>query len=92
MKPFFVSILSDCTIGALVGDDTICFMRDYDSVAMPLDAALDVAVETLRLLLDDHRLRTHHGEGLGTYLGKADQMELRRILGRIGGPEGPYAA
>lgn len=58
-------------------------------MSLPRDLAVEIAAETLRLVLDDEDLSNHRGEALSAYLGEADEMELRRILSRIGGPDRP---
>jgi hypothetical protein len=89
MNSYFTCISADSVITALVGNEAIAFAKDQHSVDMPLDVAVEVAAETLRLLLDDELLRNHRGEALADYLGENDEMELRRILSRIGGPDRP---
>ena len=89
MNAYFRSLSFDSVITALVGDDAIAIAKNDDSVLLPLEVAVEVAAETLRLLLDDERLRNHRGQALAGYLGETDDMELRRILSRIGGPDRP---
>ena len=89
MHDFFRSLSFDSVITALVGDDAIAIAKNDDSVLLPLEVAVEVAAETLRLLLDDERLRNHRGQALAGYLGETDDMELGRILSRIGGPDRP---
>ena len=89
MNAYFRSLSFDSVITALVGDDAIAIAKNDDSVLLPLEVAVEVAAETLRLLLDDERLRNHRGQALASYLGETDEMELRRILSRIGGPDRP---
>jgi hypothetical protein len=89
MSCYYTSLSLGSVISALAGEDSITVARDEDSVIVPLDVAVDVAAETLRLLLDDELLRNHRGEALADYLGENDEMDLRRILSRIGGPDRP---
>jgi hypothetical protein len=89
MNSYFTCISADSVITALVGNRTIAFAKDQHSIDMPLDVAVEVAAETLRLFLDEAELRNHRGEALSAYLGETDEMELRRILSRIGGPDRP---
>jgi hypothetical protein len=89
MSCYYTSLSVGSVISALVGKDSITVARDEDSVIMPMEVAVEIAGETLRLLLDDERLRNHRGEALAAYLGETDEMELRRILSRIGGPDRP---
>jgi len=89
MNAYFRSLSFDSVITALVGDDAIAIAKNDDSVLLPLEVAVEVAAETLRLLLDDERLRNHRRQALAGYLGETDDMELRRILSRIGGPDRP---
>ena len=89
MNAYFTSLSPESVISALAGQDSITIARDDDSVSLPRDIAIEVAAETLRLVLDDERLHNHRGENLSAYLGEADTRELRRILDRIGGPGRP---
>lgn len=89
MHAYFTSLSSDSVITALAGKDVIAVARDENQVSMPLEVAVEVAAETLRLLLDDNHIRNHRGENLAGYLGVADAGELLRILSRIGGPDRP---
>lgn len=86
---FYTAMSYNSVISALVGDGVITIANDEDTVTLPMDIAIEVAVETLRLVLDDERLHNHRGENLSAYLGDADTRELRRILDRIGGPDRP---
>jgi hypothetical protein len=89
MNSYFTCISADSVITALVGNEAVAFAKDRHSVDMPSDVVLEIAAETLRLLLDGERLRNHRGEALAAYLGENDKMELRRILKRIGGSDHP---
>ncbi len=89
MTAYFTSMSFDCVFTAVTDDDAIVIAKDDDSVALPLEIAVEIAAETLRLLLDDDRYHDHRGEALSIYLGETDELELRRILGRIGGPDQP---
>ena len=89
MNAYFRSLSFDSVITALVGDDAIAIAKNDDSVLLPLEVAVEVAAETLRLLLDDERLRNHRRQALAGYLGETEDMELRRILDRISGPDRP---
>ena len=86
---FYTAMSYNSVISALVGDGVITIANDEDAVALPRDIAIEVAAESLRLVLDDERLHNHRGENLSAYLGEADTRELRRILDRIGGPDRP---
>ncbi len=76
-------------ITALTDDGAIVIAKDDDSVALPLEVAVEIAAETLRMLLDEQGLRNHRGQALADYLGKTDENDLRYILSRISDPEGP---
>lgn len=89
MDAYFTALAANSVITAMTNDTTIAFARDEDAVAMPLDVAVEIAAETLRLLLDDHQLCDHRDESLSNYLGQSDGTELRRILSRIAGPNRP---
>ena len=81
---FYTAMSYNSVISALVGDGVITIANDEDAVAPPRDIAIEVAAESLRLVLDDERLRNHRGENLSAYWGEADEIELRRIMDRIG--------
>ena len=89
MTAYFTSMSFDSVTTALVEDDVITIAKDYDSVVLPLEIAVEIAAETLRMLLDEKELRNHRGEALADYLGNADESDLRYILSRISDPEGP---
>ena len=63
--------------------------KDDHSLSLPNLIALDIAAETIRLLLDEDDIRNHPGLSLSEWLGDDDSEELRRILSKITGPEGP---
>ena len=86
---FYTAMSYNRVISAVVGDEVIAIANDEDAVTLSRDIAIEVAAETLRLVLDDERLHNHRGENLSAYLGEADTRELRRILDRIGGPDRP---
>ena len=79
----------DSVITALSDSTVITVAKDEGSVSLPLEIGVELAAETLRLLLDDERIRNHRGEDLFGYLGQDDAQELLRILSRIGGPDRP---
>lgn len=86
---FFGALSSDSVVSALVHDDVITIAKDEDSVSLPVEIAVEIASETIRLLLDEDGLRNQRGETLSEYLGDADDTELRRILARVAGPATP---
>lgn len=89
MNPYYTCLSSDSVITALTDSNIITVARDETSVSLPLEIGVELAAETLRLLLDDERIRNHRGEDLFGYLGQDDAQELLRILSRIGGPDRP---
>lgn len=89
MSNYFSAISFDGVISALEHDGGITIARDQDAVSLPLETAIEVASETLLLMLEEKRLRNHRGESLAGYLGQGDEDDLRRILSRIGGPDLP---
>ncbi len=89
MAAYFTSMSFDCVITALTDDDAIVIAKGDDSVALPLEIAVEIAAETLLMLLDENGLRNHRGQALADYLGKTDESDLRYILSRISDPEGP---
>jgi hypothetical protein len=58
-------------------------------VSLPIETAADMAAETIRLLLDEHDITNGAGLSLTEWLGDEDAEQLRRILSRITGSEGP---
>ena len=89
MNPYFTSLSFDSVITALSDNNVITVAKDEASVCLPLEIGVELAAETLRLLLDDERIRNDRGEDLFCYLGQDDAQELLRILSRIGGPDRP---
>ena len=89
MTAYFTALSFDNVITALTDDGAIVIAKDDDSVALPLEIAVEIAAETLRMLLDENGLRNHRGETLADYLGKTDESDLRYILSKISDPEGP---
>jgi hypothetical protein len=89
MTAYFTSISFDSVITALTDEDAIVIAKDDDSVALPLEVAVEIAAETLLMLLDEKELRNHRGQALADYLGTTDESDLRYILSRISDPEGP---
>ena len=89
MTAYFTSMSFDSVITALTDGDAIVIAKDNDSVALPLEISVEIAAETLRMLLDEQGLRNHRGQSLADYLGEADESDLRYILSRISDPEGP---
>jgi hypothetical protein len=89
LTAYFTSIPFDSVITALRDEDAIVIAKDDDSVALPLEIAVEIAAETLRMLLDENGLRNHRGQALADYLGTTDEGDLRYILSRISDPEGP---
>jgi hypothetical protein len=74
---------------ALIHGDTLTIAKDDHSLSLPILIALDIAAETIRLLLDEDDITNGPGLSLSEWLGDEDSEELRRILPRITGPEGP---
>ena len=74
---------------ALVEGDILTIAKDDYSLSLPTLIALDIAAETIRLLLDEDDITNGAGLSLSEWLGDEDSEELRRILSRITGPEGP---
>lgn len=89
MTAYFTSMSFDSVITALTDGDAIVIAKDDDSVALPLEISVEIAAETLRMLLDEKSMRNHRGQALADYLGKTDESDLRYILSRISDPEGP---
>ena len=86
----FFSVMSfDWIATAMVEGDAITFAKDEDSVSLPVEVAIEVATETLRLALEEDGIRNEQGQGMATYLGQADEANLRRLLARISDPDGP---
>lgn len=74
---------------ALIQDDVLTIARDDHSVSLPIETAADIAAETIRLLLDEDDITNGPGLSLTEWLGDEDAEQLRHILSRITGPEGP---
>jgi hypothetical protein len=89
LTAYFTALSFDSVTTALVEEDVITIAKDYDSVVLPLEVAVEIAAETLRMLLDEKELRNHRGQALADYLGTTDESDLRYILSRISDPEGP---
>jgi hypothetical protein len=89
LTAYFTSMSFDSVITALTDEDAIVIAKDDDSVVLPLEVAVEIAAETLRMLLDEKELRNHRGQALADYLGTTDESDLRCILSRISDPEGP---
>lgn len=89
--PFFTSTDLDSlsVTTALVNGDILTIAKDDYSLALPTLVALDIAAETIRLLLDEDDITNGNGLSLSEWLGDEDSDELRQILSRITGPEGP---
>jgi hypothetical protein len=90
-RPFFTVTDFDSlsVTTALVEGDTLTTAKDDRSLSLPTLIALDIAAETIRLLLDEDDITNGPGLSLSEWLGDGDSEELRRILSRITGPEGP---
>ncbi|MCE9516001.1 MAG: hypothetical protein K8R24_08740 [Mycobacterium sp.] len=89
MNPYYTCLSFDSVITALLDSTVITVAKDEGSVSLPLEIGVELAAETLRLLLDDERIQNHRGEDLFGYLGQDDAQQLLRILSRIGGPDRP---
>jgi hypothetical protein len=90
-QPFFTVTDFDSlsVTTALVQGDVLTISKDDQSLSLPTLIALDVAAETIRLLLDEDDVTNGPGLSLSEWLGDEDSEELRQILSRITGPEGP---
>jgi hypothetical protein len=90
-EPFFsvtdLSCLSVTT--ALVQGDVLVIAKDDRSVSLSIETAADIAAETIRLLLDEEDITNGPGLSLTEWLGDEDADQLRAILSRITGPDGP---
>ena len=71
----------------LLGDLTIA--KDNTAVSVPMVTAVQIAAETIRLLLDEGDLCNCDGQALTEWLGDEDADTLRYLLSRIAGPEDP---
>jgi hypothetical protein len=89
--PFFtVTDLNDMRVTtALHEDDMITIASDDQRVSLPTHTAIDIAAETIRLVLDEDDITNGPGLSLSEWLGDEDSAELYRILAKITGPEGP---
>ena len=74
---------------ALLNGDTLTIAKDDHLRSLPTLIALDSAAETIRVLLDEDDITNGPGLSLSEWLGDEDSEELRHILSRITGPEGP---
>jgi hypothetical protein len=90
-QPFFTVMdgadLSVTT--AILQGDNLTIARDDDSLSLPILFALDIAAETIQLVLDEDDITNCLDLSLPEWLGDEDSEQLRRILSRISGPEGP---
>ncbi|MGO9101449.1 MAG: hypothetical protein ACLP9Y_19155 [Mycobacterium sp.] len=89
--PFFsvTDIDSLSVTTALIQGDVLTIAKDDHSVSLPIETAADIAAETIRLLLDEEDITNGPGLSLTEWLGYEDAEQLRCILSRISGPEGP---
>ena len=67
MISFYSALSYDSVISALEQDGVITVAKNQDAVSLPLEIAVDIAAETLQLLLDGG-LRNHRGQSLADYL------------------------
>lgn len=90
-RPFFtVTDLDSLSVTtALIQGDILTIAKDDHSLSLPTLIALDIAAETIRLLLDEDDIANGPGLSLSEWLGDEDSEELRHILSRITGPDGP---
>jgi hypothetical protein len=90
-RPFFTVTDFDSlsVTTALVQGDILTIAKDDHSLSLPTLIALDIAAETIRLLLDEDDITNGPGLSLSEWLGDEDSEKLRHILSRITGPEGP---
>jgi hypothetical protein len=90
-RAFFTATDLDClsVTTALVEGDVLSIAKDDHSLSLPISTAVDIAAETIRLLLDEDEITNGHGLSLSEWLSADDAEELRRILSKITGPEGP---
>jgi hypothetical protein len=90
-QPFFtVTDFDNLSVTtALVQGDILTISKNGHSLSLPTLIALDIAAETIRLLLDEDDITNGHGLSLSEWLGDEDSEELRHILSRITGPEEP---
>jgi hypothetical protein len=90
-EPFFTVMDFDSlsVTTALIHGDILTIAKDDHSLSLPTLTALDIAAETIRLLLDEDDITNCSGLSLSEWLGDKDSEELRHILSRITGPEGP---
>jgi hypothetical protein len=90
-QPFFTVTDFDSlsVTTALIQGDTLTIAKDDRSLSLPTLIALDIAAETILLLLDEDDIINGPGLSLSEWLVDEDSEELRRILSRITGPEGP---
>ena len=92
-RPFFTATdLDDLSVTtALIEGDILTIAKDDHAVSLPTLVALEIAEETMQFLLDEDDITNCQGQGLSLseWLGDEDSEQLRRILSRIGGPDGP---
>jgi hypothetical protein len=90
-RPFFSATDFDglSVTTALIQGDVLTIAKDDHSVSLPIETAADIAAETIRLLLDEDDITNGPGLSLTEWLGDEDAEQLRHILSRITGPEGP---
>jgi hypothetical protein len=90
-QPFFtVTDLHSLSVTtALLNGDILTIAKDDHSLSLPTLIVLDIAAETIQALLDEDDITNCRGLLLSEWLGDEDSEELRHILSRITGPEGP---
>lgn len=74
------------TVVATCDGEVWTLARNDDSFSLPILTALDVAAETVRLLLDEEHVMNGPGFSLSEWIGYEDSEELRRLLSKITGP------
>ncbi|HVQ97789.1 MAG TPA: hypothetical protein VMS16_03090 [Mycobacterium sp.] len=90
-RPFFTvtDFHSLSVTTALRQGDDLTIAKDDHSLSLPILIAPDIAAETIRLMLDEDDVTNGSGLSLSEWLGDEDSEELRHVLSRITGPEGP---
>jgi hypothetical protein len=76
-------------ITALIQGGVLIIAKDDRSVSLPIEIAVDIAAETIQLLLDEEDITNGPGLSLTEWLVDEDADQLRAILSRITGPDGP---